>query len=522
MLACIFLFYIANVFERTSWGNPLLLHPDESTVVRSAYLMARNHTLLPDVFAHPDHLEIMLNFLVGTILSPICFGTTYGSAFEANLFFFDQVGRCITLTFGVGTLLLAYRIGERFHRAAGIPCAALFALFPLYMDNAYFATPDIPLTCMVMLTVLFAMRYLDHPGYASLIGMCLSTAASIAVKYPGAISAILIAAVVVAKSPKQRRFLHVVKKGAFAAGVTTACLFLISPVLFLRFDAVLSNLKNESRVNHPGADGLGFVGNAAFYLSLLYHSMGWFFLAVAAVGLFLLIRRRQKYGLVLLISPVYWVALSAIPIHWDRWSLPMMIAPLLLAGYGIPLVYAFLQKATRPKLFLTSAFTAALAVMLTNQAVTDLTGTKKALLPDTRQIALDYCNQHGITPDNTASDGYTPFLPGTYHDLSDDVKPVSGTIAPCKASSRQTEYVIVSSGMYDRFYAKPGLYTREVQVYRTIRQNCRSIARFDAVPFPHSNLTLVNIAEQVAALVDRQKIRCAGPTIVIYRVEAPD
>ena len=58
-------------FLGTRFGFPLLLHPDEPTVVQGAIDMARRNSFEPPYALRPDHVEMKLDYIAFAIFAVI-------------------------------------------------------------------------------------------------------------------------------------------------------------------------------------------------------------------------------------------------------------------------------------------------------------------------------------------------------------------------------------------------------------------------------------------------------------------
>jgi len=112
-------------------------------------------------------------------------------------------------------------------------------------------------------------------------------------------------------------------------------MFIFAPHLFFKLDQIREILIYESRSTHLGADNLNWFGNMLFYLKVFINSAGWIVFLFALAGMILSVASKQPAMLLLYFGAGYWVALSKLGLHWERWSLPMMITPLLLAAFSV-------------------------------------------------------------------------------------------------------------------------------------------------------------------------------------------
>ncbi len=128
------------------------------------------------------------------------------------------------------------------------------------------------------------------------------------------------------------------------------------------------------------------------------------------------------------------------------------------------------------------------------------------LLKDTRAVSGVWCAENGITPKNTLSDGYSPFMPSkakwiVYSDESD------------------ARYLIVSSGIYHRFFAEPARYRERVDLYNRIFalplvKSFAPMERPDAVLWELENAAAqLRYLKRIAAAGD---LAYSGPKISVY------
>lgn len=248
-----------------NWGLPLQLHPDEWVIVDGAIDMAKRHSFEPKFFFRPDHVEIQLSYLAYEAYAHLFHGssveslyTTHSAPLSLGAGPFILISRTITACFGVAMIVVAYLIGKRFTRAIGVLAAFLVAFFPTYVDQSHFATPDVPLSLTLMIVILGCMRYLDSPSWGNLLLASLGVSVAIAIKYPGALGAIMIAITVIISAVRARAWSRIFVHGAAALAAVVGFLFAISPVLFTNIQVVVSAMTGEAGDTALGADGLGW------------------------------------------------------------------------------------------------------------------------------------------------------------------------------------------------------------------------------------------------------------------------
>ena len=89
---------------------------------------------------------------------------------------------------------------------------------------------------------------------------------------------------------------------------------------------------------------------------------------------------------------------------------------------------------------------------------------------DSRLIAKQYCEENGITAQNTVFDGYTPFAMEAplklvrKLQLNDD----NSLMLLEERDAGEVSYITLISGMFDRVYAQPEQYPERYALYEHI------------------------------------------------------
>ncbi|WP_150307185.1 glycosyltransferase family 39 protein [Planctomonas psychrotolerans] len=434
-----------------AWGLPMRLHSDEGVIVTGALDLAERNSFEPSMYFRPDHFEIQLSYLAYTAYSYLATGSPVEVAYAANPAVFLLISRSITAVFGIVMIVLAYVIGRRFSRSTALIATALFALFPPFVEHSHYATPDIPLTAALMGVVLACMTYLERPRYPSLLVACAATAIAITIKYPGALASVLIAVVVILAAVRDRAILRIVRHGFVALFAVLAFVFLISPVLFTNISAVMAAIGSESRSVHAGADGLGWGGNLLFYAKSYVGTSGILLLIASALGVFAAVRLRLRQAIPLMLGGAFWVILSAVPLHWERWGVPMFTTPLLFAAIGIPYAFSFLARQRWARGWRTPVTVVAAVLVGGNLALGSAAVIARFLAVDTRVASAPMLETRGVDETNAIFGGYTPLLPDGPKTIFDELVPVDGELAAVDPDDR---FVVISSCMYDRYFAE--------------------------------------------------------------------
>lgn len=496
-----------------TWGLPHQLHPDEWVIPTGAVDMATRNSFEPSLFMRPDHVEMQLSFLAYSAYALLVAHAPVEVAYAADPGTFLLISRSITALLGVGMIVLAFLIGRRIAPAVGAIAAVLFAVFPPFVMHSHYATPDIPMTVAVMLLILACTHYLAKPGYASLLVASFATSAAIAIKYPGAISAVMIAAVVITAAVRERSYLRIVRHGLVAVVAVVGFLFLISPVLFTNVRAVLAAIRTESRTTHAGADGLGWGGNLVFYSGQFATAAGIILVALAIVGVVAAIRLRILATIPLAIGAVFWIVLSALPLHWERWGVPMYVTPLFFAAIGAYYGYRFARQRGLWGRWMPRLAVVASALVVATLTITSTAVDVRMLAPDTRLANDEALAELGVTPDNTIFEGYTPFLASAPQPIFDQFRYDDGTLVPTDSAAA---FVMVSSCMSDRYFTA-AKYVDERKFYAQLAEQFDVAVTFPAVPeVDHSIFGVVTAARSIASMVAFAGGGQAGCDFTVY------
>lgn len=494
-----------------SWGLPASLHADEWAVVESAVTLTARGSFEPTIFLRPDHLEIKLSVLLYSLYSLFPGVGPIDAEYAADPTPFFLLSRSVTVLFGTAAVVLAGLIGAHFSRTSAIIAAAVFAVYPPFTEHARFATPDVPLLALSLLVVLACMDYLTNPRRLPLIVASIAVGASITVKYPGALGGVVIAASVIAIAARRREVRRVVVDGVLALGTTVATVFVISPVLLVNLRGVIAALRAESRTEHVGADGLGFIGNLAFYASHLAQWMGALMVIAAVVGAVMLIRRREILALPLIVGAVYWCALSALALHWDRWAIPMAITPLLLAAIAFGRLIES-PPGPRPVVAKVATLTA-LGLSLAHMTVASVALTADAVVPDTRVSSNEILDDAGIVPENTAFEGYSPFATDVPSRVFDQVIEVRGELY---RANPETEFLMISSCDNERFM-DDARYGQEQEFYARIERDLETVLDLPApAPLSPHAIEVIGIFTSIDHLRQLGENGRSGCSITVY------
>ena len=503
-----------------AWGLPFPLHSDEWVVVEGAIDMAQRNSFEPPFFMRPDHLEMQLSYLVFQAWSHLVAGVSPEVAFASDPAPFYALARTVTAVLGTAMIPVAYLTGREYARSVGLVMGIAVAVFPPFVEHSRYATPDIPLTLAVMIAVLGAIRYARTQSWADLALATFGVAVGVTAKYPAAIAAVVVVYSVVYGAWRNRRPALVLTRGLGALGMFLAMTFLLSPTLFTNVAEVRRELFQQNSTGHLGADGLDWAGNLAYYARGFLTEGGVLITVFAAAGLIFVAWRRLWSAVPILVGVVFWIAISALTLHWARWALPMYLTPVLLAGFGVVAAYRLAGRLRAPAHRPAKVAVVALAALSgASLLVSSTTALATALAPDTRVLAARDLAAAGITTEDVISDGYTAFFPAVARTVLTDLTVHDGVLQPRSADDARG-YVLTSSYMADRYLRMPG--TEGAAVYAAIASQLAPEQSWEPVhELPSSPWELTDIIQEVAQLITMWNGGASGPRLVLYRLPAP-
>ena len=493
-------------------GFPILTHPDEITIIQPVLDMTRLHSLNPGIFSRPDQILDYLNLIFLNIVSFLKYGQNVYWAFEEHYLVFYFYSRLLISIMGSLIPIVAYKIGKEIKPKLALPATIVFATFPLYVEHSLYITPDIPITLFTLLIIYFAIKYLNTQKNIYLILATAFTAINTAEKYPGILS---LALVILAlglqifcndKTTQPKKFKRFLLKSLLIAIVFIVSLFVVAPFLFIEYKSVIQALVTESRSTHLGADNLGWLGNMWFYVKTFFANINIIGALLFGVGLFALVKTWNKKYILVFYGFFYWITLSKLALHWERWALPMFIAPLLIIAIGISF---FWEKSKQRQ---STKFIGALliGIFIFQQSAHALYIPIRLKYTETRLASKIFCETNGIIQENSIYEGYTPLGPAIAKEVFSDYL----------MRTPDKDYILLSSSMYGRYFAEPDRYQDYIRIYDEIRENNTLIKRYQPYPIAKNTMgQLENILYFVQYRFGRiSEIRYSGPIIEIYQI----
>ncbi len=489
---------------------PYVPEVDEPEFVTRAVRMAASGSLNPQWFGHPGSTIIYPLVALYHVLSVItCQGSlfhcdsTLQMNFTSNPSEFYLLGRLLSITFAVLTVPLAYAVGARaFNERTGIAGAGLFALYPIAVSYAQMVRTDSAASFFGMFSLWLCLRVYDGGGIRNHIAAGFFIGLSIATRYfMIALLPILFATHSLmmwrANYPIIGNKMNWVNIGA-ALLASVAGFMLSTPYFFLDFERAVIDISAQAAVTHLGQDGLTQWGNLFWYLTqAIPQSITWLQTLLVMVGILLVLwGRKPKQILLLGFVATFLAEISLLPLHWQRWVIPVL--PLL----ALFVAYALNASITNlPSRLVWNTFTQHAILIVAFLIISAVPAYQLVLLdirefnPTTRILAREWILQNIPGGSQIAQEWYTaPLSPSDFagygqnrHSKPPEANGFFLFERFSLAQDRELEdyysegyrYVVVSSAIYGRYLAEPRRYSVESAFYQKLFSEAHLLKQFD-------------------------------------------
>lgn len=463
------------------WGYPFRLHPDEPSVVANTIDMLMRQSWEANVYSRPDQFEIKCCAFLFQLVSRIIYHLPAVEAFAEHEITFYLIARVYTAFLGtamipVSAVLINYLFEneEISVKRVQIISALFIAFSPSLTLHSSYATPDIPLALITMLFAIFFIRYIKKGQMLDMIICAVLTGVAISTKWPGAILCIFIAMMIIFRAVKKEISIkNVFQYGSLSIILVLATLFIMAPNLFTNIGKTISDVLYEARTEHLGADGLGTWGNFIFYLKVMLQNTGILAIIPCCIGIGWLIKKHHIEYLALLIGGMWWICMSILSLHWIRWCVPAYGFYFILVAVGIVILQTQMAKGK----YIANII---LLFVITNMCALELAQTKNVLCDDSRVVAYNYCNENGITPEESMSEGYTPFAKPYPYSIWREFEAEGNNLKLINDEYASCRYLVVGSHYWDLFAEEPERYENSLQIYNNFENNYQLIYHLKA------------------------------------------
>jgi 4-amino-4-deoxy-L-arabinose transferase-like glycosyltransferase len=470
------------------WGTEFGLpeytryHPDEHALVEraAAILWTGDWNLhrfnYPPLYAYLQAGAYALYFLYGVTQEL----WQYVPTFVVPNYYL--VGRLVTATFGTLSVLVVYLTGRQlWGRRSGLLAAVLLGTNYLHVIHSHYATFDIMVGFWVLLTLLFSdlIRTQASAKWYFLAGLCAGFAG--ATKYNGAVAMVMPLLAHIFATPwgewgwlNGRLFLTC---GAFLLGFFGGNPFALGNLP--DFLSGLATVLHHYGTEHPGFEG---TGNWRWYPGVFLRSADSLAVVAGAIGLFGVLWRDWRKGLLVLAFPVlYYLMVARFVVRFERNMVPLL--PFLALGGGCLLDTAskWLARTLRRKPSFSHVLAALGAVVLISLPLAASVSFDHALSQtDQREIAGRWVEENIDPETKIAIEHYSiPFDYDQYH--VEDVLRVSDHSLEWY-QEQGFAVVIVSDGVWEILRRQPEFYGERLAVYDDLAARATLLAEF--VPEP--------------------------------------
>jgi 4-amino-4-deoxy-L-arabinose transferase-like glycosyltransferase len=462
---------------RINYDLPYIYHPDEPGYITISQNIFKTGDLNPHFFNYPslffyiNAISYIPYYLFGKmvgifhtrddILPPIslAMGVTLAQMPTTVL-----LGRIITISFGIGTVILAYFIGKQItgRMSVGILASLMTAISPTNVWHSRLITPDTFVTFFSAASFL-AITLVYQQGkmwqYA-VAGICIGLTAS--TKYNGGL---IILPLILA------HFLRYGKKALKCTKLYLSVLlcmigFLIAtPYAILDSSKFIADLSFEAKhysTGHAGMEG----DSLKWYLKYMWDTGNCIYL-IAAIGILHGLMTRSKESILISVFPLtYFVFISSFIVRNDRTFLPMTVFMFLLAAkFLIDMFYKIknLRIGLLEKRFFFTLFFIMTAAMLTIPFSKTITDIRHFTTVNSRETARIWIEKNLPSGSKIAIESYSPFINPSKFRVYGFGRIIDHS--PEWYVEQDFNYLIFSEGMFGRFYHDPQRYRREISQY---------------------------------------------------------
>lgn len=462
---------------------PYLAEIDEPYFVVPAIQIASSGNLNPGVFGHPASTTIYPMALVFHVWFAVVEGGTLlhsnmqlATHFSQHFSTYYYLGRLVSIVYAVLTLPIIFQIGQRaFRPITGLVASGLFIFYPQLLYYAQMTRPDSANVFFVALTLWLTLRLFDKGSLVSHLLVGLTIGISISTKYVLVALApvyLFVCLILLWQSWQAPQFKAQVAKTFFGMGMILVGFAVTTPYFFLDFSTALPNMLLEGRSEHLGADGLSRFANFWFYLTVaLPKIMSWPEVALAYLAIAVGVWRRKLPQLILLaFAAVYLTGVSLSSLHWVRWAFQLLPVMTPFAAEGIWLVSNNMvqvgskRPSVYPRIFLAIILLVS-AVPIYNSVFHDL----KQLRPSTRISAREWLLENVPADSKIGQEWYAAALEGTTFEVV-NMWALGQDHEVATYYDEGFDYLVASSGMYDRFYADAERFSAQVQFYDSLNE----------------------------------------------------
>jgi 4-amino-4-deoxy-L-arabinose transferase-like glycosyltransferase len=477
-------------------------------------------SLNPGWFGHPGSTTIYptaalieIWYLIAHRVPPFAHSmVSISRELSSNPLPFYLIGRLVSVAYGVGSVVATWLLARRIiGDAGGVIAALVLPATVLVVSYGHFVRTDTAGLFFVLIALWLIHRAMEVGRFeawvvaAAAIGLAISSRyffATLIVPYG-------LAAWLWQRHSPARTEISSPLRGRWvvpaAAFIATPLTFMVtSPFVILDLHKAVADIRFEARGVHPGADGLSPIGNLLWYLGdIVPTAFSPGLLILATLGAILLWRwNRRALAVIMAFAVSYLVGVSASPLHWDRYVIPLVPVVGIAAATGVLAIGDLLARAVArwpagrddehgsglPQrargsdgpLAISLTVTAAILIALLGPSIGSVAAIDRLrALPSTRVLATEWILANLPARSRIGEELYTAYLDGSGYDV---LHVFSLADRPLDAyRSDGYGYLISSSSMAGRF-VDTNRYPTEHAFYSSLDATGRLLASFEPGP----------------------------------------
>ncbi len=475
-----------------SFGLPYMYHADEPDKIAKASSIIQTGDLNPHYFRKPSLSIYLLTigyvpyYLMGHALGlfqspndlapPTMIAMGVG---RTPLIATVLIGRGISIFFGVLGVWLVYKVGRRLtpRPDLGLIAALLLAISPTQVVNSRLIAPESLLVVCLILALWGSLLILqeDRTRHYVLAGLAVGLTAS--AKYNG----VLVVLVLIAAHLLRHGLAGLKDKRLYLALIISGVAFLVTtPYALLDSDKFAADVADQAQdyaTGHFGMEGNTFT----WYTTYLLQFEGVVTItAIAAViwGVARHTKTRLSETMVLAIFPiVYFVFLNLYVVRNDRLVVPLIpFLCVLSARFFFDLLEVARTRITHDRLR-HGLIASAIALMVVVPLTQNLVISSRLVKTDSRETARIWIAQHLPAGSKIAVESYAPFIDPQRFSVQGFLRMIDHPVV--WYADKGFKYIVVSEGMFGRFFLEPERYPSEVTQYKALFEALEPVQEFN-------------------------------------------
>ena len=337
------------------FGLPnIVTRPDENTIIGAAARFTINGTIDPDFFNYPT----LYLYVIGALYASACTAAVAvgrsptvhacAAAWPTDWTPLFVTARAVTAFAGVAGVAAVVAIGRRLDRLAGPIAGLLLASAFLHVRDSHFAVTDVPMTTMVLVSLVLLLRAHERPSAARFAVAGLFGGLAAATKYNGVLiaAAAFVSQIVAWRDRSDLSRLRQTRLLLFA-GAAVVGFAIGTPYAVIAPGRVWRDASSEAvhlMAVHGGIQlGVGWVYHATVTLP---NGVGWCLFVLGTAGVVVALFRRTAAAWIAFAFPVIYYAVAGRGYTvFTRYMTP--VVPFICLGAGVLIAAAARVAAAR-------------------------------------------------------------------------------------------------------------------------------------------------------------------------------